>query len=314
MAQCREPGCQQRILEVSKMTGLLTVAQEYLQFGRALPAVLVLVLLWSWETLRPHFVGRKSRLRHAARNLSMAAVNGLVLFFTLGMATTLIAQWTAEKEFGLLHAFGIGWAGRLVLAFVMLDAWAYLWHRANHRFSFLWRLHRVHHNDYEMDCTTSSRFHFGELAIAATTRLPVIVLFGLEPLPILIHETVLVAVSQFHHANIGLGRWDSRLHWLIVTPAMHHMHHSRRLPETNSNYASVLSLWDRVCRSFRRPDATINIDFGLDEFMEPRWQTVAGMLRTPFVPVLQKKKMDLAMTVPEYAAEPPMADEQVHVT
>jgi sterol desaturase/sphingolipid hydroxylase (fatty acid hydroxylase superfamily) len=230
------------------------------------------------------------------------------------LATTLLAQWTADNEFGLLHALGVGWAWRLVLAFLMLDAWAYLWHRANHRYSFLWRLHRVHHNDYEMDCTTSSRFHFGELGIAATTRLPVIVLFGLGPLPILIHETVLVAVSQFHHANLGLGRWDRRLRWLIVTPAMHHIHHSRRLPETNSNYASVLSLWDRVCRSFRSPEAATNIELGLDEFMAPSWHTVAGMLKTPFASDPRKVDEGLVKTVAENAAQPTMADERVGVT
>ena len=273
------------------MAGLLTVAQEYLHFSRVLPAVMVLVVLWTCETLRPFFVGRKDRLRHAARNLSMAAVNGFMLFFTLGLATTLLADWTAKSEFGMLCTMGIGWGWRLLFGFLILDAWAYLWHRANHRYPFLWRFHRLHHNDFEMDCTTSARFHVGELAIAATTRLPVIILFGLEPLSILIHETVLVAVSQFHHANIGLGRWDHLLRWLIVTPAMHRVHHSRRLPETNSNYASVLSLWDRVCRSFCSPEVSMNIELGLDDFVDPRWHTVAGMLGTPFVRVSPQRPM-----------------------
>ena len=263
------------------MTELLAVVQDYLHFSRALPAVLVLMFLWTWETIRPHLVGRNARIRHAARNLFMAALNGLVLFFTLGLATTLLAQWTAEVEFGLLHVLGVNWGWRLLLGFLILDAWAYFWHRANHRFSFLWRFHRLHHNDHEMDCTTSARFHFGELAIAATTRLPVIVLFGLEPLPILVHETVLVAVSQFHHSNIGLGLWDRLLRWLIVTPAMHQVHHSRRRPQTNSNYASVLSVWDRVCRSFRSPDSAAKIEYGLDDFLDLRWHCIAGMLVTP---------------------------------
>ena len=91
------------------MASLLTVAQEYLHFSRALPAVLVLMVLWSWETVRPLLVGRQARMRHALRNLSLAAVNGLVLFFTLGLATTLLANWTAEQEFGLLPLLGIGW-------------------------------------------------------------------------------------------------------------------------------------------------------------------------------------------------------------
>lgn len=264
------------------MPDFLAVFREYAQFGRALPAVLVLVLLWSWETLRPFAVGRSGRWRHAARNLGMAAVNGLVLFFTLGLATTLLAAWSAERKFGLLPNAGLEFAWRLLLGFLILDAWAYLWHRANHRVALLWRFHRIHHSDSDMDCTTSARFHFGELALAATTRLPVIAAFGLDPLTILVHEAVLVAVSQFHHANIGLGRWDRPLRWLIATPRHHRVYHSSRRAETNSNYASVLSVWDRLGRTFRTPGPRADSELGLDEFREARWHSVPGMLMTPF--------------------------------
>jgi sterol desaturase/sphingolipid hydroxylase (fatty acid hydroxylase superfamily) len=267
----------------------LAIAGEYLHLHRALPAILILVLLWTWETARPLIVGRKARLRHAVRNLSLAAVNGVLLFFTLGFLTTLLAGWTAENKIGLLHIGEIGWARRLVVGFIILDAWAYLWHLANHTNQFLWRFHRLHHSDHEMDCTTSARFHFGELAIAATTRLPFIVAFGLEPLAIVVHETVLVAVSQFHHSNIDLGRWDRWLRWLIVTPSIHHVHHSRRLPETNSNFASVLSVWDRICRTFRSPEKSGDLDFGLDELVDPHWHSIPAMLKLPFTAVLPKK-------------------------
>ncbi len=266
--------------------GLLSVAQEYLHFGRAAPAVLVLVLCWCWETVYPRVGGRQGRIRHAALNLSMAAINGLILFFTLGLATTLLSLWVAEHKFGLLFLLDIGWIGRLIVGFLLIDAWAYLWHRINHNFDFLWRFHRIHHNDYEMDCTTSARFHFGELGIAATTRLPVIVIFGLEPLPILFHETILIAVSQFHHSNIKLGWWDQLLRWLIVTPALHHVHHSRDLPKTNSNYASILSVWDRLFHSFYIPEPTQNIELGLKGYLDPCWHTVAGMLKTPLAEVI----------------------------
>lgn len=277
------------------MSELLTVAQEYVHLQRAVPAALVLVLLWMWETLHPLFVGRNGRLRHAIRNLSMAAVNGVFLFFTLGLATTLIAGWTSNHKFGLLHVLNIGWAGGLPVGFLILDGWAYWWHRANHAYPFLWRFHRLHHSDHEMDCTTSARFHVGELAIAATSRLPFIALFGLEPITILVHETVLVAVSQFHHSNISLGRWDRLLRWLIVTPSMHHIHHSRRLPETNSNYASVLSVWDRVFNSFRPPVSSTDIQFGLDDFTDTSCHTIPGMLKMPFADRLRQSKESMTI-------------------
>jgi sterol desaturase/sphingolipid hydroxylase (fatty acid hydroxylase superfamily) len=250
------------------------------------------LMLWTWETFWPLFAGRNTRRRHAVRNLSLAAVNGVLLFFTLGLATTLLAGWTAQSKIGLLHIVDIGWIGKLAIGFLILDAWAFLWHLANHTSPFLWRFHRLHHSDHEMDCTTSARFHVGELAIAATTRLPFIAAFGLDPLAIVVHETVLVAVSQFHHSNIALGRWDKWMRWLVVTPAMHHVHHSRRLPETNSNYASVLSVWDRICRTFRSPEKSKNIDLGLDEFVDARWHSVPAMLKMPFSAPLPNKDRD----------------------
>lgn len=255
---------------------------EYVQWGRVLPAVGVLSAVWAWESLHPRVLGRIGRVRHAGRNLAMAAVNGIVLVGTLGLATVLLAEWVRHHRIGLLQWPGIGTSWRVVLGFLVIDCWAYLWHRANHRLAVLWRFHRLHHNDHEMDCTTSSRFHVGELAIAGTTRLPFIVVFGLEPLAIVVHETVLVAVSQFHHANIRLGGWDGALRWLIVTPDVHRIHHSRWQPETDSNYASVLTVWDRLFRSFRSPESVVDVELGIDGFDDERFHTLIGTLRTPF--------------------------------
>jgi sterol desaturase/sphingolipid hydroxylase (fatty acid hydroxylase superfamily) len=110
-------------------------------------------------------------------------------------------------------------------------------------------------------------------------------LFGVTAFEILIFETLVVANTMFHHANISLGRFDRPLRGLIVTPRMHEIHHSRRRPETDSNYSVLFSLWDRAFRTFRmRPDGE-PVELGLDEFDDDRWQSMPGMLKTPFVAV-----------------------------
>lgn len=88
---------------------------------------------------------------------------------------------------------------------------------------------------------------------------------------------------MFHHANISLGRWDALLRWFIVTPFMHKVHHSRWRPETDSNYSTLFSFWDRLFRSFRMRDDCSAIELGLDDFDDDHWQTVTGMLKTPFI-------------------------------
>ena len=263
------------------ISSLLADTPEVLPFHRFVPAVAVLVLLLTWESLRPLHPGRTGRWRHGLKNLAVSAINSALLFATLGLLTALIVQWTADNRVGLLHVIDVGAVGRLALGFVVLDVWTYFWHRANHRAPFLWRFHRMHHSDAGMDCTTAARFHVGELAMSALLRFPLIVAMGLDLTTIVVYETVLLAVTQFHHADVNLGEWDRGLRWLIVTPAMHQVHHSRRAAETNSNYASVLSVWDRVGESFRRPETVEPIELGLAEFADPKWHTLAGMLRTP---------------------------------
>src|SRR5690606_9675421 len=126
------------------------------------------------------------------------------------------------------------------------------WHWLNHRVPLLWRFHRMHHSDREMDVTSATRFHLGEHLASATLRLAIIPLFGVTAFEVLIYETIVVAITMLHHANISLGRLDPVLKLFVVTPAMHRVHHSRVPAETNSNYSVFLSLWDRIFRTYRR--------------------------------------------------------------
>ncbi len=245
-------------------------------------AAICLAALWTWETLLPLVAGHPRRWRHAGRNVAIALLNTVVLSVVFAATTVGVAVWAAEHQFGLLHWGGLPWPWRLLAAILLLDGWLYIWHRLNHRIPLLWRFHRMHHSDWQMDVTTATRFHLGEHFGAATLRLLLIPVLGVAVLEIVIYEVLVVAVTMFHHANISLGRFDRPLRWLIVTPRMHQIHHSRLRPETNSNYSVLFSFWDRLARTYRmRRDSGI-VELGLEEFDDDRWQSVGGMLRTPF--------------------------------
>jgi sterol desaturase/sphingolipid hydroxylase (fatty acid hydroxylase superfamily) len=265
--------------------------EGWLAAVKAAATVLLLALFWGWETLAPLRERGRGRLRHAGRNLAMALLNTAVLALFLGVATVAVADWAAANGLGLLHALDVPWPLALLVAVVLLDGWMYAWHRANHAVPLLWRFHRMHHSDDQMDVTTATRFHLGEHVIGAALRLGLVPLFGLGVWHLLAYDVLVVAVTQFHHANIDLGRWDRRLRWLLVTPYVHHTHHSRRRPETDSNFSTIFSFWDRLAGTFRHRPETLR--YGLDEFDGPEWQTVGGMLRTPLV------------NVPREDAEPP---------
>ncbi|MBY0231137.1 MAG: sterol desaturase family protein [Gemmataceae bacterium] len=261
-----------------------TTPLEIAGIARRAAPVLFLALLWCWETWRPFFGRREGRLAHAGRNLAVAILNTVLLGLLFGLATVAVAEWTEENRTGLLNGLGLGWPLKLALGLVLLDGWMYFWHRGNHAVPFLWRFHRMHHSDREMDVTTATRFHLGELALSASLRLGLVPLLGLEVWHLLAYDTLAIAAAQFHHADISLGGWDRWLRLLVVTPDMHKVHHSDRRAETDSNYSTVLSVWDRLFGSFRKRDDPRTIVFGLREFASPEWQGVAGMLKTPFAP------------------------------
>ena len=251
-------------------------------FGiKPLVAVGLLVVFWIWESVHP-FIGHGARRwRHAARNLTLAAVSAGVLAVAFGTVTVSVAEWTAWQRIGLLHVLDLSDSVTFAVALALLDGWLYLWHRANHWVPFLWRFHRMHHSDDHMDVTTATRFHLGELVLSAGLRLLLIPLLGLSLWQLVVYDLIQLAASQFQHADISLGRGDRWLRWLIVTPAMHKLHHSRVSSEMNSNYAVGLSIWDRLAGSFRLRSDVREVDFGLDDFKDPQWQTIGGMLRTP---------------------------------
>lgn len=260
-----------------------TTPLEYFGYAKPAATILLLALFWCWETWRPFFGQKEGRLRHAGRNLVIAVINTAIIGLLFGYAIVVVTNWTEENQLGLLNNLGLGWPTRFVLGLLLLDCWMYFWHRANHAIPVLWRFHRMHHSDRHMDVTTATRFHLGEHVGSSVLRLGLIPLLGFEVWHLLVYDTLVIAVTQFHHADISLGRWDRWLRLMIVTPDMHKVHHSDWHQETDSNYSTVLSIWDRLFGSFRKRNDPGTIVFGLKEFTAPDWQSVTGMLKTPFV-------------------------------
>ena len=243
--------------------------------------VAALATLWVWESARPFFERPHGRWRHAGRNLFVALLNTMLLALVFGAATVGVAAWAESHRIGWLHQWTLpGWV-TLALAVLLLDGWLYVWHRLNHAIPLLWRFHRMHHADCEMDVTTALRFHAGELVLSAILRLALIPLLGVTSTQLLVHETLVVAATMFHHANISVGRLDWWLALGIVTPFLHKVHHSREPIETNSNYSVIFSWWDRLGRTLRQRDDCESLRLGLNEFDDPRWETVTGLLSIP---------------------------------
>ncbi len=249
-----------------------------------------LSFLFLLEHYWPLFKGRKHHFKHAFPNLLIAVTNGIVIAVFFSGLTIAVIEWAKVHEFGLLRLVSLPTWMNFVLAFVLFDLWMYLWHVLLHK-GPLWRLHRMHHSDTEMDTTTALRFHPIEIVISTTARLAVLPLLGLDLIHLVVYEMCLQPVIFFHHSNWSLPeKIDSILRLFIVTPNMHRVHHSQILKETNSNYSSILSIWDRVFGSFIHRKDVLAIDYGIGYFEGAKWQKFWGMLKIPFVLSLKRRQ------------------------
>ncbi len=255
-----------------------------------LVAAVVLVCLWTAEGLIPLHRGRTRRLAHGGANLGLALINA-VIFQGAGIGLVWATDWGQRHQVGLLTAVQLPVWGLWILAILLIDGWQYFWHRINHRLPFLWRFHAVHHADAEMDATSAVRFHTGEIGFSFLARLLVLPLLGVTVPQLLLYEAISLPVILFHHSNIRLtNNQDRWLRWLLVTPWMHQVHHSHWQPETDSNYSSFLSIWDRLFGSFRLNPDPATIRLGLDGWREADWRSLPGMLKTPLRRRLPQKE------------------------
>lgn len=283
------------------MQALLSALQQ----TQMIAMIAGIILLFLWESMQPfygYFRGSfKKRGKHALRNLFIGGLNSALIVFVFVGLWFAASVWADEYRFGLMHwlqdGLGLPWWVHATGALLFLDAWSYTWHRINHEIPFLWRFHRVHHSDPNMDVTTANRFHIGEILFSSALRIPLIVLLGIYLWELVLYETLMFAVVQFHHSNMSIPeKTDRILRTVIVTPHMHRVHHSRWQPETDSNYSSLFSFWDRLARTFRLNPQPKNIQLGLDEFDREEDQTVRGMLKTP----IQQEKRDELKNKPDF--------------
>lgn len=247
---------------------------------KALATGAALAILWTVEHLAPAFAEGRGGLRHDARNLLLGAGNALLV----GGLLACLAPWPPAGT-GLLGALGARGALGVGLGLLCLDLWMYAWHRLNHAVPFLWRWHRVHHADPAVDASTAVRFHPGEILLGTAGRVPVALLLGLGAGHVVLYEMILLPVILFHHSNARVPeRLDRWLGLVVVTPALHRIHHSPDRAETDSNYASVLSLWDRLARTRRARRGPARPRYGLPGLDPARTERLGALLRLPFAP------------------------------
>jgi sterol desaturase/sphingolipid hydroxylase (fatty acid hydroxylase superfamily) len=211
------------------------------------------------------------------RNLGLFGLNS-VLSALFVLPVTIFAALHAPWSRADLAGAGVpAWAW-LPLDIVLLDFWIYWWHRANHEWPFLWRFHQVHHRDRHLDATTALRFHFGEVALSAAARAPVIAALAIPLTSVVAFEIVLMVATVFHHANWRIPRGlEARLARLIITPSRHWVHHHAARADTDSTYGTIFSFWDRWFGTTTPTARTVLMPLGVEGKDEAPLIALIGM-------------------------------------
>jgi sterol desaturase/sphingolipid hydroxylase (fatty acid hydroxylase superfamily) len=239
-------------------------------------------LAWEAHAPRSPLPVGSTRRRHLLRNFAMLGAVVIVADLAFGIALMDTTGRLAAAHTGLLSRFAPGLLVQLVVGFVAVDFMFYWWHRASHAVPLLWRIHRVHHSDPHLDATTATRFHPVEVSFTIVLVVVTLSTLGIPLWVDLARTLVINPLFMAQHANVAFPpRWEHIGRALIVTPELHRVHHSPLREEHDTNYGQVFSIWDRWFGTLREPPATVP-EVGVRGLEGERWQTVIGMLLTPF--------------------------------
>ncbi len=214
--------------------------------------MVILVIMVIWEMLSPRRDRKITRHIRWSRNLSLVLLNSLLVRLIVPFTAVGVALYAEQHQVGLWHILQLPYILSVVLSLLMLDLLIYLQHVIFHHVPLLWRLHKIHHIDQEIDVTTGLRFHPLEIILSVLIKSAAVILLGVPVMAVVIFEILLNGTAMFNHGNIKLpATIDRILRWIMVTPDMHRVHHSVIMSETNSNFGFNLPWWDRVFRTYQ---------------------------------------------------------------
>ena len=252
---------------------------------RIAAAAAVFAAMAAWEFLAPRRGLSIGRQRRWPSNIGILVVDALAVRLIIPTAAVGAALLASERGWGLFNILGLpGWLAG-VLGFVLLDLVIYGQHVVFHHVPALWRLHRMHHADLDIDVTTGVRFHPIEILLSLLIKIAAVLVLGIPAAAVVVFEVVLNATSMFKHSNVTMPpRFDRVIRWFVVTPDMHRVHHSIERRETDSNFGFNLPWWDRLFGTYRpQPEAGHDgMTIGIPLFRNPGELRLDRLLTQPF--------------------------------
>lgn len=208
------------------------------------------------------------------------------------LVSALPGERVAHPDAFLLHA---------AVIYVAVDLGWWIAHYLSHKSTFLWEFHKVHHSPTGLNPFTASRFHFVERALIVLVQLACAILadaamsYFVMPVPnsayaanvtasLLVIGFIINIPGWFRHSHVwwSFGRWPSEI---LVSPAMHQIHHSLEEHHRDKNFARDFSIWDRLFGTIYIPLTREEFRSGLPHDESPDYERFWQSLYRPFVRV-----------------------------
>ncbi len=256
--------------------------QQEFRLGIFAAALLIFMML---ENIFPRRKKSLPLITHYLNNLSLSVVNSVLVKVLFPLGVFSFTLFLEKKEWGLFYLINLPAWLEIFIAIVLLDLLIYFQHVIFHKVPVLWRLHRVHHADVDLDVSSGVRFHPIEILLSMLIKMLTVMLLGVSPIAVMMFEIILNATAMFNHSNLRfpLGV-DAIIRKILVTPDMHRIHHSIIRKECDSNYGFNVSWWDRLFRTYTAlpQDGHLGMTLGLNDFRQKHDQQVHHLLMQPF--------------------------------
>ena len=208
--------------------------------------VLVAVCLIVLELAKPARVyeEKMKKLSYFTNGVIFVFNNIITFFLNISIVYIFVSDHT-YSYFSYLDS-----AVALILGIIILDFSIYIWHRLNHKISFLWNFHKCHHSEIYLNTTSAVRFHIGELFRSLLFKTILLVITGIPYFVFVFYEALITIFALFHHANIALpDKAQDCVSRILITPAIHRVHHSEVRKEHDTNFGVIFSWWDHIFRT-----------------------------------------------------------------
>ena len=247
---------------------------------KGLAIIAAFLCLFVLERFHPKSSSAVEPLQRVIKNLMFWPLNiGLSLVIILPVSFFAVQFHFWERPDWLSNSTG------LILDLLILDLFIFCWHRAAHEIQFLWKFHEIHHMDEHLDTTSAIRFHFGEIFFSAFARVPLLMLMAIPFSSVIIFETLVLIFTLFHHSNVALPRsFEMYMSKLIITPALHWVHHHAIRQDTDSNYGTIFSFWDRIFKTKSETQRFESMPIGVEGLGDKRF---IELLKRPFSNLFQ---------------------------